>query len=346
MRLASAFLIAASTLIGWGASVGLLARLQLRRPEVRLRGVHDEDAEAVLRGLDLALGNDDLLLGPATSASACTMSIGAIVPSSDLLLVVPERRRAQLERLLRDLQLADRVDQVEVGVANAYARSASASAGAARRRFPASFWLCSRFCRVASMVKLLSSGCVYEAARLESSCGLNGAGRVVRCQPRRVEAERIAPAAPRHELLNSRAGPEAVSRGDVVGRARGEKVRRRRGGTPRRRARRQVQPVRGAGLGDAVGLDLWTQPVRLHAEIVLERHPHGLVRRHPQDRRCCGRIRAASGGRLGAACRLSGSGHRQARKRTSTSATAPVTAIRAHRQIFGLSHALHSLQNL
>ena len=46
------------------------------------------------------------------------MSIGAMVPRSTFFSVVPERGLRQLERLLRHLQLTDRVDQVEVGVAN------------------------------------------------------------------------------------------------------------------------------------------------------------------------------------------------------------------------------------
>ncbi len=57
-----------------------------------------------------------------------------------------------------------------------------------------------------------------------------------------------------------------------------------RGGASRQGRRRQVQSVRRPRLGDGVGLDLWTQPVSLHAQVVLEGHPHGLVRRNLQDR--------------------------------------------------------------
>ena len=84
-------------------------------------------------------------------------------------------------------------------------------------------------------------------------------------------------------------GPEAVVRQHAVARRR-EEVGGRCGRAARRRQRRQVQRVRGARLGDAVGLDLRTQPVGLHTQVVLERHPDGLVRRDLQDRRRCGRI--------------------------------------------------------
>ena len=54
VRLASAFLIAASTSIAIGVSDGGVGRLEPRRPEVRLVGIHDQRAQVVLDRLDRA----------------------------------------------------------------------------------------------------------------------------------------------------------------------------------------------------------------------------------------------------------------------------------------------------
>ena len=138
MRFASAFVIAASRSSGWGASVGCSPGSSLVVQKSGCDGFMMSTRSASSADLNLAFGHDHLFLGPRDFGLGLDDVDRRNRAELHLLLVVPERRLRQLERLLRNLQLADGVDQVEVGVANDCARSASASAGAAGRRFPGS----------------------------------------------------------------------------------------------------------------------------------------------------------------------------------------------------------------
>ncbi len=149
----------------------LLRGLEPGGPEVRLRRVHHQRPQAILGGPNLSFGDDDrFLVGRDLGLSLDDVDRGHGA-DLDPPLVVLQRRPRQLERLLRHLQAGDRVDQIEVGVAH--------GARGLGQRLPQldvgdllQDLVSSSVCRVLSMLKLRSSGCVNAAERPESSCGL------------------------------------------------------------------------------------------------------------------------------------------------------------------------------
>ena len=118
MRFASALAIAASRLSGCGASVGCSPGSSLVVQKSGCDGFMMSTRSASSADLNLTFGHDHLLLGRRDLGFGLDDVDRCDRPELDLLLVVPERRLRQLERLLRNLQLADGVHQVEVGVAN------------------------------------------------------------------------------------------------------------------------------------------------------------------------------------------------------------------------------------
>ncbi len=187
----------------------LFARHELRRPEVRLRRVHDEHAQRVLGRTDLTFSDDHLFFGSRDFGLGLDDVDRRDRAEIDFLLVVPERGLGQLVRLLRDLELPDGIHQVEVRVPH--------PARHLRHRLPQ--------LQVCNLLVLQADGEVLpervelEVAqqRLRVAGGeprielrVEEAGRVARRRARRVQPHGVASAAPRYELADAGVGADAV----------------------------------------------------------------------------------------------------------------------------------------
>ena len=268
---------------GQGRSLG---RLQLGGPEIGLRRIHDEDAQVVLGGLNLALGDDHLFFGSCDFGLSLHDVDRRDRAELHFLLVVPQRSLRQLIRLLRNLQRADRVDQVEIGVAD----DSRGLGQALPKLHVGDFQILLALKQVLPLrinLEVAKQRLRVDRRKARIELRVERVGRIVRRHPRGIEAERVAPAAPGHELVDASACPEAVIRQDAALGASREKIGWRCSGTPGRRCRRQVEGVCRTRLRNTVGPDLRAQPVGLDTEVVLERHPDGFIRRDFE----CGRRR-------------------------------------------------------
>ena len=190
------------------------------------------------------------------------MSIGAIVPTSTRRWLFLSDVCASSSDCWATSQPGDRADQVEVGVADRPRRSASASAAAAGRRSAAASALSSSVLARAVDREVAQQRLRERRRRFESSCGLKRLDASLGRQLRGVPARAVAAAAPREQLLEP-AFVRKLSLVRVVLVA-GQEVARRRRAAARRRLRKQARREHGAGLGDAVGLDLRRQLLGLN----------------------------------------------------------------------------------
>ena len=110
--------IAASTSMGCGVSVGLSAGSSFVDQKSGWFGIHDEHAQVVFRGLDLAFGDDHLLFLARDFGLGLNQLDRRHRADFDAPLVVPQRGAREFERLLRDVERADRVHQHQIRTAH------------------------------------------------------------------------------------------------------------------------------------------------------------------------------------------------------------------------------------